>query len=252
MSCMKICKVFISNRQTEHAMEVVKAEPILNNNSQDDVVMEEPIVETEVVLTGTIPKPNDPQVVPIKPKPKGTETEIADSITSKIANEPVRKPDEAGVTAVGPNLQPHDTKEVTAGSILVIETEAITVQPKQETLPATETSEKIESATTQVEETMTEEEMLEKLKKKRSEIRYNITKTCDEISSTLQRVGSLTSLNAMVTEAQDLLRQSEELNDQICDFYELVDTSKEFQLQLEYQGIVQDAKEEVQNYSELF
>ena len=97
-----------------------------------------------------------------------------------------------------------------------------------------------------------EELLVEMLIGQRSEIRDQIKTSCDEISHTLHMGGSLSQLNAMVAQAEDLLQQSEVLNDQICEFTELVDTAAEFQLQLEYQNEVQDIKEAVQNYSELF
>ena len=94
---------------------------------------------------------------------------------------------------------------------------------------------------------------IEKLKARRSEIRRRITITCSEIAKILKRVGSRTSLNTLVSQAEDLLLKSEKLNNQICAFKDKVDTAKEFQSQLEYQRAVQDSKEDVLNYSqELF
>ena len=97
------------------------------------------------------------------------------------------------------------------------------------------------------------EHQIEKLKLRRSEVRRRITITCSEIAKILKRVGSRTSLNRLVEQAEDLLRKSEKLNNQLCAFKDKVDTAKEFQSQLEYQRSVQDAKEDVENYSqELF
>lgn len=94
---------------------------------------------------------------------------------------------------------------------------------------------------------------IEKLKTRRTEIRRRITITCNEIARILKRVGSRTSLKILVTQAEELLYKSEKLNDQLCMFKDKVDTTKEFQSQLEYQRAVQDAKEDVQNFSdELF
>ena len=94
---------------------------------------------------------------------------------------------------------------------------------------------------------------IEKLKGRRAEIRRRISITCSEIAKILKRVGSRTSLNRLVEQAEELLLKSEKLNNQLCAFKEKVDTAKEFQSQLEYQRAVQDAKEDVENYSqELF
>ena len=94
---------------------------------------------------------------------------------------------------------------------------------------------------------------IDKLKARRSEIRRRITITCSEIAKILKRVGSRTSLNALVSQAEDLLLKSDKVNNQICAFRDKVDTAKEFQSQLEYQRAVQDAKEDVLNYTqELF
>jgi len=91
---------------------------------------------------------------------------------------------------------------------------------------------------------------IEKFKTRRAEIRRRITITCAEIAKILKRVGSRQSLNILVTQSQDLLLKSEKLTNQICAFKDKVDTAKEFQSQLEYQRAVQDAKEDVLNYSE--
>ena len=94
---------------------------------------------------------------------------------------------------------------------------------------------------------------LEKLRARRQEIRRRINLTCNEVAKIIKRVGSRKSLAALVAQADDLLLKSEKLNDQICAFKEKVDTAKEFQSQLEYQRLVQDAKEDVENFSdELF
>ena len=94
---------------------------------------------------------------------------------------------------------------------------------------------------------------LEKLRAKRQEIRRRINLTCNEVAKIIKRVGSRASLKALVVQAEELLLKSEKLNDQICAFKEKVDTAKEFQSQLEYQRLVQDAKEDVENFSdELF
>ena len=94
---------------------------------------------------------------------------------------------------------------------------------------------------------------LEKLRARRQEIRRRINLTCNEVAKIIKRVGSRKSLAALVAQADDLLLKSEKLNDQICAFKEKVDTAKEFQSQLEYQRAVQDAKEDVENFSnELF
>ena len=94
---------------------------------------------------------------------------------------------------------------------------------------------------------------LEKLKIRRSEVRRRITLTCNEVAKIIKRVGSRASLNTLIVQAEELLLKSEKLNDQICAFKEKVDTAKEFQSQLEYQRAVQDAKEDVENFSqELF
>ena len=94
---------------------------------------------------------------------------------------------------------------------------------------------------------------LEKLRARRTEIRRRITLTCNEVAKIIKRVGSRASLKALVVQAEELLLKSEKLNDQICAFKEKVDTAKEFQSQLEYQRAVEDAKEDVENFSiELF
>ena len=94
---------------------------------------------------------------------------------------------------------------------------------------------------------------LEKLRARRTEIRRRITLTCNEVAKIIKRVGSRASLKALVVQAEELLLKSEKLNDQICAFKEKVDTAKEFQSQLEYQRAVQDAKEDVENFTiELF
>ena len=94
---------------------------------------------------------------------------------------------------------------------------------------------------------------LEKLKVRRSEVRRRITLTCNEVAKIIKRVGSRASLKTLVAQAEDLLLKSEKLNDQICVFKEKVDTAKEFQSQLEYQRVVEDAKEDVESFSnELF
>ena len=94
---------------------------------------------------------------------------------------------------------------------------------------------------------------LEKLRARRTEIRRRITLTCNEVAKIIRRVGSRASLKALVVQAEELLLKSEKLNDQICAFKEKVDTAKEFQSQLEYQRAVEDAKEDVENFSiELF
>jgi len=94
---------------------------------------------------------------------------------------------------------------------------------------------------------------LEKLKARRSEVRRRITLTCNEVARIIKRVGSRASLNTLIAQAEELLYKSEKLNDQICAFKEKVDTGKEFQSQLEYQRAVQDAKEDVESFSdELF
>ena len=90
---------------------------------------------------------------------------------------------------------------------------------------------------------------VEKLKVKRNELRRRITLTCSEIAKVLKRVGSRTSLSVLVAQAEDLLLKSEKVNDQLCAFKDKVDTAKEFQTQLEIQRMVQDAKEDVQNFS---
>ena len=91
---------------------------------------------------------------------------------------------------------------------------------------------------------------LEKLRAKRQEIRRRINLTCNEVAKIIKRVGSRASLKALVVQAEELLLKSEKLNDQICAFKEKVDTAKEFQSQLDYQRAVQDAKEEVESFSE--
>ena len=97
------------------------------------------------------------------------------------------------------------------------------------------------------------ERQLEKLRTSRKEVRRRITLTCNEVAKIIKRVGSRASLNTLVVQAETLLLKSEKLNDQICAFKEKVDTAKEFQSQLEYQRLVQDAKEDVENFSlELF
>jgi len=94
---------------------------------------------------------------------------------------------------------------------------------------------------------------IEKLKARRAEIRRRITITCNEIARIVKRVGSRTSLNTLVGQADELLSKSQKLNDQLCMFKDKVDTAKEFQSQLEYQRAVQDAKEDVLSFSdELF
>ena len=94
---------------------------------------------------------------------------------------------------------------------------------------------------------------LEKLRNRRAEIRRRITLTCNEVAKIIKRVGSRASLNTLIAQAEELLYKSEKLNDQICAFKEKVDTAKEFQSQLEYQRAVQDAKEDVESFSnELF
>ena len=94
---------------------------------------------------------------------------------------------------------------------------------------------------------------VEKLKVRRSEVRRRITLTCSEIAKVVKRVGSRTSLRALVEQAEDLLLKSAKLTDQMCAFRDKVDTAAEFKSQLEYQRIVQDAKEDAENFSlELF
>ena len=80
----------------------------------------------------------------------------------------------------------------------------------------------------------------------RSEIRDQIKTGCDELSDTWHMGGSLSQLNTMI------VKQSEVLNDQICEFTELVDTAAVFQLLLKCQNEVQVVKKAVQNYSALF
>ena len=94
---------------------------------------------------------------------------------------------------------------------------------------------------------------LEKLKGRRQEIHCRITLICNEMAKIMRRVGSRTSLNRLVDQAEELLLRSHKLNDQICVFKDKVDTAKEFQTQLRYQRAVEDAKEDVQRFSaELF
>lgn len=264
-------------------MEEAKLETVLNNNETGEAKKaEEPIVKPskiEPVAVETVLNPDNSDAVPVETNPEHAETGIVlvepipkSNVSEEIQTEPivateevtdnsVPKPDEPTVAISQPcddSSVSHESNVVTTGPTPVKEDEVAPIELKEETHPIEEASVEAEGTSNQVEEITeevveTDEERLEKLTKQRGEIRHEITKTCDEISSTLQRVGSLTSLNAMVIEAEDLLRQSEELNDQICEFYELVDTAKEFQLQLEYQRVVQDAKEDVQNYSdELF
>ena len=94
---------------------------------------------------------------------------------------------------------------------------------------------------------------LEKLKARRNEVRRRITLTCNEMAKIIKRVGSRASLKTLVAQVDDLLLKSDKLNDQICAFKDKVDTAKEFQSQLEYQRVVEDAKEDVESFSnELF
>lgn len=249
-------------------MERSETEPILNNG-ETPLANQEQITkpdETAVVVIGTSQKPEDLTLISNEPNPNCAETgvePIPKSIVSEgIQVETIAETGQVSDTSIPKSDETPTVEPVTSSCDIKSvphESEVAATGPvpinEQTTLSVGETSKEVEAGSSQVEETVeevpeTEEERLENLKKQRGEIRHRITNTCDEISTTLQRVGSLTSLNAMVVEAEDLLRQSEELNDQICEFYELVDTAKEFQLQLEYQRVVQDAKEEVQNYSE--
>ena len=89
---------------------------------------------------------------------------------------------------------------------------------------------------------------VEKLKIRRHEVRKRITVSCNEIHKLLKRVGSRTSLDVLVRQVEDLVLKSEKLTDQICAFRDKVDTAKEFQSQLDYQRVFQDAKEEVNHH----
>jgi len=90
---------------------------------------------------------------------------------------------------------------------------------------------------------------IKQLKAKRNEVRRRISLTCNEIAKNIRRVGTRTSLNCLVVQAEELLLRSSKLNDQICAFKDMVDTMKEFQSQLEYQRLVQDAKDDVINFT---
>lgn len=97
------------------------------------------------------------------------------------------------------------------------------------------------------------ERQIKQLKDKRREVRRRIILTCNEITKIIKRVGTRTSLNCLVVQAEELLLRSSKLNDQICAFKDMVDTVREFQSQLDYQRAVQDAKDDVLNYTrELF
>ena len=109
------------------------------------------------------------------------------------------------------------------------------------------------SGDTEAQRAADSERQLKQLKAKRSEVRRRMTLICNEISRIIRRVGTRTSLNCLVTQAEELLVKSRRLNDQICSFKDMIDTNKEFQSQLEYQRLVQDAKDDVLNYAlELF
>ena len=98
-----------------------------------------------------------------------------------------------------------------------------------------------------------QDRQIEKLRARRTEVRRRITITVSEIAKVLSRVGTRTSLDALVLQAQDLLLKSHKLTDQLCEFKDKVDTASEYQSQLEYQRSVQDAKEDVMNFAaELF
>ena len=73
-----------------------------------------------------------------------------------------------------------------------------------------------------IEGSRNEELLVEMLIEQRSEIRDQIKTGCDELSDTWHMGGSLSQLNTMI------VKQSEVLNDQICEFTELVDTAAVF------------------------
>ena len=89
---------------------------------------------------------------------------------------------------------------------------------------------------------------VEKLKIRRSEVRKRISVTCNEMHKLLKRVGSRTSMDTLVQQVEALVLKSEKLTDQICAFRDKVDTAKEFQSQLDYQRLAQDAIEEVNHH----
>ena len=94
---------------------------------------------------------------------------------------------------------------------------------------------------------------IEKLKARRAEHRRRITLNCNEIAKILKRVGSRTSLDTLVAQSKTLLWKSEKLTDQLCVFKDKVDTAQEYLSQLEYQRAVEDARQDVDMFSdELF